>query len=101
MAPKRNTMRHEVKCTPDNFKKQVDGLKKFELRRFDRDYREGDALVLCEWLEGAGRYSGRRFFCEITCVVANCEGLESGFAILGTTQIHEIWAMNRPELPAK
>lgn len=40
---------HVVKSAPTPFQAVWDGLKRFEIRRNDRDYREGDALRLREW----------------------------------------------------
>lgn len=50
------TMRitHELKTWPEFFRATLDGTKKFELRRNDRDYRVGDQLLLKEWNPQAG-----------------------------------------------
>jgi hypothetical protein len=40
---------HELKILPEYFKAVVAGTKKFEIRNNDRDYHEGDLVVLREW----------------------------------------------------
>lgn len=40
---------HRVKCWPEYFQAVIDGRKKFEARLDDRDYAEGDGVVLVEW----------------------------------------------------
>ena len=95
--------RHELKCWPEFFEPVFVGLKKFDLRRNDRDYHVGDIVVLREWkpngMPGAqsghdGVYTGRELhqrICYIleglggsdTGIIAPLRGLERGFVILG------------------
>ncbi|MFA5381985.1 MAG: DUF3850 domain-containing protein [Candidatus Micrarchaeia archaeon] len=51
---------HSLKTWPEFFQLTLNGKKKFELRRNDRDYRVGDELLLKEWDPEV--YRGR---CEI------------------------------------
>lgn len=48
---------HELKIAPEYMAAQLAGVKNFEIRKNDRDYKVGDKLHLCEW-DGAG-YTGR------------------------------------------
>lgn len=48
---------HELKILSEHFWPVVDGLKKAELRKNDRDFKVGDILALYEW---NGDYTGER-----------------------------------------
>ena len=41
---------HDLKTWPRQFRHVRDGLKTFEVRRNDRDYREGDLVILREYV---------------------------------------------------
>ena len=47
--PRESITTHELKIHPTFFKDVVSGHKTFELRKNDRDYKLGDALLLREW----------------------------------------------------
>lgn len=51
---------HYLKCHVVPFQAVVDGIKKAELRHNDRDYQQGDGMVLQEWDPVLQRYSGRQ-----------------------------------------
>ena len=53
-------MNHELKTWPVYFSAIWDGLKRFEVRLNDREYRTGDLLRLREYDEG--RYTGREIY---------------------------------------
>lgn len=51
---------HELKCWPQFYQPTTDGYKTFELRRADRDFEEGDILLLREWdPDSQEGYTGR------------------------------------------
>jgi len=56
-AGRRGFMRHELKVWPEYFEPVAGGWKRFELRKDDRGFKVGDAVVLKEWDPESG-YSG-------------------------------------------
>lgn len=59
---------HVLKAWPTYFAAVVDGRKRFELRRNDRDFAVGDVLRLVEWIPGTsyGNATGRVFRVRVT-----------------------------------
>lgn len=51
---------HHLKTWPEYFEKVLSGKKRFELRKDDRNFEEGDYLVLREYDPIKNRYTGRR-----------------------------------------
>ena len=49
---------HYLKTLPEYYEKILDGTKRFELRKNDRDFKVGDWLHLAEWSDPDG-YTGR------------------------------------------
>ena len=47
---------HELKTWNEPFEQISHGNKTFEYRKNDRDFREGDTLLLMHWDEGVGAY---------------------------------------------
>lgn len=56
-------MVHKLKIWPEYFRAIITGQKRFEYRYFDRDYKVGDFLQLCEWDPQKEEFTG-----EITSV---------------------------------
>lgn len=48
---------HELKILPEHYWPVVEGVKRAELRKNDRDFKVGDILALWEW---NGDYTGER-----------------------------------------
>ena len=73
---------HELKVLPMYFSMLLDGTKSYELRKFDRDYKVGDYLVLSEYVNK--EYSGRKLLAVIRSIIANVPeyGLMEGYCIL-------------------
>ena len=60
---------HELKSWPKFFEAVLTGAKKSEVRRNDRGFALGDALVLREWDPKTGDYTGRsvrRIVCHLS-----------------------------------
>lgn len=49
---------HELKCWPRFYQMILDGTKRYEIRRSDRDFKVGDTLLLREYGGPVG-YTGR------------------------------------------
>lgn len=62
-------MKHELKTWPEFFDATLRGVKRFEIRRNDRNFKVGDVLLLLEWNPAEEIYTGRfihRFVTYIT-----------------------------------
>jgi hypothetical protein len=79
---------HELKLWPEFFGPSSRGLKSFEYRLNDRDYKVGDILQLREWHESTKTYTGRFLRRTITYVLDGF-GLPEGYCILGVQQLYE------------
>lgn len=71
-------MLHELKTWPYYFEAVLAGVKRFELRRADRDFQSGDTLRLKEWHPESKRYSGREVDALVTFVLDVEEGGDFG-----------------------
>lgn len=60
---------HTLKTLPQFFELIASGKKRFELRRNDRDYLEGDVLDLMEFDPKIGGYTGRRLRVQVTYIL--------------------------------
>lgn len=84
--------RHNLKILSDYFAQQCAGVKNFELRKLDRDFKVGDEIKLNEIAsaEKLGEYlpTGRSCLVRITSITCGFEGLEDGYGILGTEMIY-------------
>jgi len=75
-------MQHELKTIQPYFNAVQNGLKPFELRKNDRNFKKGDTLLLREWSNKDG-YSGNFILKTITYVLKDYIGIEEGYCILG------------------
>ena len=84
--------RHNLKILSVYFEQQLAGIKKFELRKLDRDFKIGDEIKLNEIspTEKPGEYkpTGNSCLLKITSITCGFEGLEDGYGILGTEVIY-------------
>ena len=72
---------HQIKLKAEFFDDAVAGRKSFELRKNDRNYKEGDVLEMEEVKDG--KKTGRKCSKRIVYMMENFEGLEDGYCILG------------------
>lgn len=76
---------HKVKTSSQFFPAAKNGMKPFELRINDRDYRVGDMLEQEEYKDG--ERTGKKIYQEIIYVLKDYKGMEPGYCILGTKLI--------------
>jgi len=63
---------HVVKSWPHLYEQILAGRKKHEIRKIsDRDYRTGDEILLQEYDQEAGCFTGRQTLVRITYVTSN------------------------------
>lgn len=79
-------MIHNLKINPEYFEAVLSGLKKFEIRKNDRNYKVGDSIILAECSNG--EFSGRTFSAEITYIIDNFEGCKEGYVTFGFEPIN-------------
>lgn len=77
---------HELKIGSEFFEAVKDGRKKFEIRKNDRNYQEGDILILKEYDPLTQLFSGEIIKVEIT-YMTDWEQKDD-YVVLG---IEEIW----------
>ena len=73
---------HVLKCDPGPFRDVQLGLKNFEVRFNDRDYKVGDHLTLVEHHVHVGAIGGE-IECKISYILQGGYGLKDGFVVLG------------------
>lgn len=78
--------RHEIKILPKYFRLVVTPhgvVKRFELRKDDRNYQAGDTVTLREW--DGQEYTGNEITVGIKYVLRDCPeyGLMDGYCIFG------------------
>lgn len=74
---------HYIKCETEFFNDVIEGLKPFEVRKNDRDYKPGDDIVLREYDKELAELTGREFRVSIIYFLADYPGIEPGYCILG------------------
>lgn len=72
---------HEVKIAASYYGDVVSEKKRFELRKNDRGYKEGDSLKMLEFKDG--KRTGRTIEADIIYVMEEYTGLQEGYCILG------------------
>lgn len=72
---------HEVKIAASYYDDVASGKKRFELRKNDRGYKEGDSLKMLEFKDG--KHTGRTIDADIIYMLEEYTGLQEGYCILG------------------
>jgi hypothetical protein len=75
---------HYLKTWPGPFAATLDGTKRFEFRRNDRDFRVGDVLSLHEYDPTSGTYTGRCADCVVTYLLTADDGfgIPHGYVVM-------------------
>lgn len=74
---------HELKLYKPYFGKVFTGQKTFEVRKDDRDFKEGDILILHEYNNAVNNYTGNFLKARITYKLMGGQfGIEEGHCIL-------------------
>lgn len=76
-------MDHVIKILPSYYEQKLKGIKPWELRVNDRDYKTGDLLIEKEWTENGG-YTGRFIIEQVLHVFHNLPYLPDGIVIMTT-----------------
>lgn len=79
---------HQVKTLKEYYVAIDVGVKTFELRKNDRNYKAGDILHLMEYENNS--YTGNQIKFLITYVLENCPqfGLVDGYCVLGIARLY-------------
>ena len=73
---------HYIKAWPEFFGPVKKKKKQFEMRKNDRDYKEGDILVLQEWNMGGTGYTGKECVRVVTFILTEGFGLMGGYCCM-------------------
>jgi hypothetical protein len=78
---------HELKIWPACFSAVEAGVKPFDVRENDRDFRVGDTLVLREYEPETEQYSGRSITRWVSYILQGGSfGVEAGWCVLGLSE---------------
>lgn len=79
---------HELKILPEYFQEVLEGIKTFEYRLNDRDYKQGDYVILREW-DGKrsveGTYTGR----EIKALIGYVLPVNTSYCVFSLMKVGE------------
>ena len=83
VIPEEKHMTHELKIKTGYFEAVKSGLKNFEIRKNDRNFKVGDYVILKEWYHA--RFTGREVKRKITYIYfgSGTYGLSEEYCILG------------------
>lgn len=73
---------HHLKILPEYYRDVYLGLKKFEIRKNDRNYKEHDVLILNEWNPVNQKQTGRVLVRHVDAVFTDLPGLDKDYCVL-------------------
>ena len=75
---------HTLKILPEYHRALLEGRKTFEVRKNDRDFREGDTLMLEQYDSELARTFGAPLWLKVTYVLKGGQfGIEEGYCVMG------------------
>lgn len=75
---------HCLKTWPDYYKFVRSGQKKFEVRKYDRNFNVGDILELQEWSPETRQYTGNFTRVQVVYFLTGGQfGIETGYCVMG------------------
>lgn len=81
-------MTHKLKTWPEYFQAVWTGLKRFEVRKNDRNFKVGDKLWLQEFDNKMQAFTGRYMKVNVTYILSGgAFGIEKGYCILGLSEV--------------
>lgn len=83
-------MKHELKIHPQYFRDVMLGLKKVEVRKNDRNYQEGDILILNEFEPSTKRYTGKQEIRTADYILKDVAGLASDYVVIQLIKVKTI-----------
>jgi hypothetical protein len=83
-------MTHCLKTLPIFYKAIVDGIKTFDVRKKDRDFKVGDRLLLQEYHKQDEKYTGNEWSGEIVYILDSTDYCKKNFVILGLREKENI-----------
>jgi hypothetical protein len=75
-------MRHELKTWPEYFNEVIEGRKRFEIRKNDRNYNVDDELILQEWDPATKEYTGWAAHVQVTYILDNPDFVKDGLVVM-------------------
>ena len=82
---------HELKTWPEYFQAIKSGIKTFEFRKNDRDYKVGDILYLTEFCPEERLYTGDRTIVQVTYILEGFMPELDGYAIMAIRPYRGVW----------
>lgn len=73
---------HELKTWPEYYDAVAAGLKKFDIRKNDRPFAEGDVLHLREWTPETREYTGRHLYANVTYLLDKQPFVPEGYVCM-------------------
>ena len=75
-------MKHELKIHPKYYRAVLLGLKKVEIRLNDRNYQEGDLLILNEFDPKTEKYTRFQVKRKVDLIIRDVAGLDPDYVIM-------------------
>lgn len=80
-------MIHELKIEHQYFDAITEGIKTFEIRKNDRNYKVGDYLGLNELDDTHEGYSGRSLLAKVIYIADDKRFIKEGYVVMGIKQV--------------